>query len=166
MRLLAIDPGSALTGYVLYDVDARALVLRGKCSNEDLVAMIRRAEFSSALMLAIEHAQSFGAKVWNQVFDATLWGGRFVEAWDSVTSGRPHALVFRRDVKLHVTGSPKAKDQQVRQCLLEQWGGKDVAVGTKKQPGPLFGVTADMWAALAIAVYAAYRVNTAPAVAA
>ena len=153
--ILAIDPGNADTGFVLYDSTRLQLLARGKWPNGKLLTAIRNREFADADSLAIEHAQSFGMKVWNQVFDATLWGGRFVESWDLASGGKPHRLVYRRDAKVHVTGSGKAKDQQVRQCLLERWGGKDIAMGTRKTPGPLAGVTADMWAALAIAVYAA-----------
>jgi Holliday junction resolvasome RuvABC endonuclease subunit len=152
MIVLAIDPGSTHSGYVLYDADDREVHDKGKCENGDLLSSIYddRA-FLGATNFAIEMAESFGAKVWSQVFDAVVWTGRFVEAW---TAGRglPVQLVYRRDVKLHLTGSPRAKDGQIRQCLLDRFGGKERALGTKLYPGPLRGVSADAWAALAIAV--------------
>ena len=151
MIVLAIDPGSAASGYVLYSAVDQLVLDRGKLENERLLAHIYEDDWGGATDLAIEMAQSFGAKVWDQVFVTTMWVGRFVEAW-SAGRGLPHRLVYRRDVKLHVTGSPRAKDPQVRACLLERWGGKEKAVGTKAQPGPLWGVKADSWAALAIAV--------------
>lgn len=150
--ILAIDPGSARSGYVLYDANERLVVDRGKDDNAELLSSLydERA-FADATHLAIEMAESFGSKVWDQVFKAVLWTGRFVEAWCAARH-RNYTLVYRRDVKLHVAGSPRAKDGQIRQCLLERWGGKSVAVGKKSAPGPLHGVTADAWAALAIAV--------------
>lgn len=156
MIILAIDPGSERSGYVLYSAVDRLMLARGKCSNSELIAMIREvrhgnAELEGATDFAFEMAESFGAKVWNQVFEAVLWSGRFVEAWTK-TTGRSVARIYRRDVKLHLTGSPRAKDAQIRQCLLDRWGGKQAAVGTKRAPGPLYGVSADAWAALAIAV--------------
>jgi hypothetical protein len=45
----------------------------------------------------------------------------------------------------------RAKDANIRQALIDRFG----AVGTKKMPGPLFGVSSHYWAALAVAVYAA-----------
>lgn len=156
MIVLAIDPGNEESGYVLYDAVSQLVLERGKCSNEQLLNSLRGSEFDAATDLAIEMAQSFGAKVWDQVFVATRWVGRFIEAWDNAT-GCPHHFVYRRDVKLHITGSPRAKDGQIRQCLLERWGGKTIAVGTKSARGPLYGITADAWAALAVAVTFADR---------
>ncbi len=152
MRVLAIDPGNEQSGYVLYDVAERFVLDKGKCTNDELIASLYddRA-FDGATDLAIEMAQSFGAKVWSQVFVAVMWTGRFVEAW-SAARCLPHVFVYRRDVKLHLTGSARAQDGQIRQCLLERWGGKEQAIGTKSEPGPLRGVTADAWSALAVAV--------------
>jgi hypothetical protein len=59
------------------------------------------------------------------------------------------SLVFRRDVKLHLCDSPRAKDGNVRQALLDRLGPQ----GTKKAPGPTYGVKSHEWAALAVAVY-------------
>jgi hypothetical protein len=44
----------------------------------------------------------------------------------------------------------RAKDPNVRQALLDKIG----PVGTKKNPGPLYGVSGHGWSALAVAVYA------------
>jgi hypothetical protein len=56
-------------------------------------------------------------------------------------------------VKLHLCKSTKANDASIRQALIDRYGpGKERAIGTKKAPGPLYGVKADVWAALALAV--------------
>ena len=64
------------------------------------------------------------------------------------------SLVYREDVKLHLCGSPRAKDANIRQALIDRWGGKAEAVGTVKKPGPLYGVKSHAWSALAVAVTA------------
>lgn len=157
MIVLAIDPGNTHSAFVVYD--GATVLDHGKLDNQALLARLRadlhveivpfavNLPASRPESLAIEMAESFGTKVWNQVFLAMLWAGRFVQAF-----GGPVTLMSRLKVKTHVTGSARSKDQQVRQCLLERWGGKEQAVGTKASKGPLFGVTADRWAALAIAV--------------
>ena len=67
------------------------------------------------------------------------------------TSLRPAVrLVYRKDVKLHLCGSPRAKDPNIRQALLDKLG----PVGTKRQPGPCYGVKSHAWAALGVAVTA------------
>ncbi len=150
MRVVAVDPGSAQSAIVRYDTDERIPFEPVILPNEETLRFLERAAGDH---LAIEMAESFGAKVWSQVFTTVLWTGRFVQAW-----GRDFTLVTRRQVKLAVTGSPSAKDGQIRQCLIDRWGGKDAAIGRKKSPGPLFGVTADCWQALAVAVtYAEQR---------
>jgi hypothetical protein len=60
--------------------------------------------------------------------------------------------VFRRDVKLSLCGSARAKDGNIRTALIDLHGGKEAAIGRKKTPGPLWGVHADVWAALALAI--------------
>lgn len=143
--ILAVDPGNALSAFVLYDEHAGRVLDKGKIGNDAMLKMLRLRH--SADVLAIEMAESFGAKVWNQVFLTVLWTGRFVEAWRG-----PFALVTRREVKMHVAGSGRADDAQIRNCLIDRYGGKDAAIGTRAEPGPLFGITADCWQAFAIAV--------------
>ena len=58
-------------------------------------------------------------------------------------------------VKSHLCHSAKANDSNIRQALIDRWGGDQVAIGRKKAPGPLYGFSGDMWAALAVAVTAA-----------
>lgn len=142
--LLAIDPGDQLSAFVVYD--GKRPVDHGKVPNDRLLHIVRGWQ-GHCSHLAIEMAESFGAKVWNQVFLATLWAGRFVEAF-----GGPYTLMSRQKTKLYVTGNPRARDAQVRACLIDRYGGKDVALGTKAAPGLLRGLTADRWAALALAV--------------
>jgi hypothetical protein len=56
-------------------------------------------------------------------------------------------LIPRRDVKLTLCGSARAKDTNIRQALIDALG----EVGTKKNPGPLYGVSGHYWAALGVA---------------
>lgn len=148
MLVLAIDPGSTLSAMVWFDTEDRRVVDKCKISND---AVLERMVEYGPHHLAIEMAESFGAKVWGQVFTTVLWTGRFVQQW-MAKPGAEHTLVTRREVKQQLAGSPRAKDGQIRNVLIDRWGGRDVAVGTRKAPGPLCGVTADQWQALAIAV--------------
>jgi hypothetical protein len=76
------------------------------------------------------------------------WIGRFQQAWRDPEEVR---LVYRREVKLHLCGSMKAKDANVWQALIDKLG----PVGTKACPGPLYGVKSHARSALAVAVTAA-----------
>ncbi|HVK88312.1 MAG TPA: hypothetical protein VM513_29535 [Kofleriaceae bacterium] len=150
--ILAIDPGNEYSAYVA--LNGERVVARAKVSNETMLAAVQRAnEHGGQLgvlgieMLVIEMIASYGMPVGREVFETCVWIGRFIEAW-----GGDHALIYRRDIKLHLCGSARAKDGNIRQALIDRWGGKEKAIGKKASPGPLYGVSADVWAALAVAV--------------
>jgi hypothetical protein len=149
--ILAIDPGSSHSAYVVLSGDN--VIGHDKVANHELLEILECNRMGMQVFaakpdhLVIELAESFGAKVWAQVFTTTLWAGRFVQAF-----GGDFTTLGRRAIKLHVTGSTRAKDVQVRQCLVDMWGGELKARGSKQKPGPLHKLTADRWAALAVAV--------------
>lgn len=151
MILVAIDPGPTESAYVLYNGDRPTRF--GKVLNEELLAWLRSWDHNSgpflyADHLAIEMIASYGMAVGREVFETCVWIGKYLEA-----AGRAEStLVYRRDVKLHLCGQARAKDSNVRQALIDRYGGKDKAIGKKATPGPLYGVSADVWQALAVAV--------------
>lgn len=155
MMILAIDPGTTESGYCIYD-GARVFE-SGVLPNVD---MLVRVQQWPTQRLAIEMIASYGMAVGREVFETCVWIGRFQQAWR-----HPGAveLVYRRDVKLHLCGTSKAKDPNVRQALLDLFprtgGGKTPQIGTKAQPGPLYGVSSHAWSALGVAVTAASQPN-------
>lgn len=62
--------------------------------------------------------------------------------------------IARKRVKLELCGTlTRVGDSEVRSALIERFGpGREVAVGRKKCPGPLYGVSGHAWPALAVAV--------------
>ncbi|WP_197497489.1 hypothetical protein [Cupriavidus sp. D384] len=146
-RILAIDPGTTESGWVLLDRDI--VVMSGVMPNADVVSMLAVGS-KGPYTLAIEMIASYGMAVGREVFETCVWIGRFKQAWHSPEAVR---LVYRRDVKLHLCGSPRAKDANIRQALLDLIGPQ----GTKKQPGPTYGVKSHAWAALGVAVTAQHQ---------
>ena len=55
-------------------------------------------------------------------------------------------------MKLAICGDSRAKDPNIRQALIDRYGGKEQAIGTKHLPGPLHAIVRDVWAALALGV--------------
>jgi hypothetical protein len=149
MRVLAIDPGNELSAWCV--VDAGALFGCGKVPNAELLERLRAGEWNECL-LAVEMIASYGMPVGREVFETCLWIGRFVEAF----KGAEHRLIYRRDVKLFHCESVRATDANIRAALIDRYGpGKAKAIGTKKDPGPLYGLKGDEWSALAVALAAA-----------
>jgi hypothetical protein len=145
MKILAIDPGTEQSGVVV--LDGSRVTLAEILPNAEVRTFLR-SWFGD--VVACEWIASYGMAVGQETFDTCKWVGRFEE----VISGRrgTMALVFRKDVKLHVCNNGRAKDKNIRQALIDLWGGKAKAIGTSKQPGPLYGVKSHCWQALAVAV--------------
>lgn len=147
MTILAIDPGTTESGWVLYD--SARVIESGVSPNAQMLPKI----WHHGGLIAIEMIASYGMAVGHEVFETCVWIGRFVQA-----SRNPDAvkLVYRRDVNLHLCGTSKAKDANVRQAVIDLFprtgGGKTPQIGTKAQPGPLYGVTSHAWLALAVAL--------------
>jgi hypothetical protein len=155
MIVLAIDPGPEVSAAVLYDSDEPRVIECKRAPNEVLREWIRRggpAAGYKRVWLAIEMIASYGMPVGAEVFETCVEIGRFVQHW-AQHAETTVTRVYRREVKLHLCGSVRANDGNVRRAILDRFGpGKSIAIGTKAAPGPLYGVTADLWAALGVAL--------------
>ena len=151
MRIIAIDPGETWSGVVWwYDGMVRS---KGMFLNSDLV--LRLMSPTTAGALGIEWLSSYGMAVGRSVFNTCRWVGHFESAWES-HNGNPKAnLITRKEVKLHLCGNSSTNDKFVREALIDRIG----PVGTKKNPGPLYGISGHLFSALAVAVTLWDRLN-------
>jgi hypothetical protein len=131
--VLAIDPGTAQSAFVLWDADQKEIQDKGILPNIEMVNYIIAAKNYD---LVIEMVASYGMPIGKEVFETCVWIGRFYQA-----SPCPVHLLCRREVKMFLCGNMRAKDSNIRQALLDMLG-KDVCKGVSK----------DVWAALAVAV--------------
>ena len=152
MRILGIDPGNVESAFVIYQ-DGEILE-KGKVINGELLSKIYSLTLNapqSVEHLAIEMVACYGMAVGKTVFETCVWIGRFIQAW-----GKDYTQIYRKDVKMFLCNSVKAKDGNIRQAIIDKFpptgGGKIPQIGTKKKPGPLFGVHDDIWAALGVAM--------------
>lgn len=152
--LLAIDPGPQHSAWIRYQ-SGRILEF-AKQPNAEVAALVTtEAIFGPARELAVEMIASYGRPVGAEVFDTCTWIGRFEQAWLDAGGHTQPRRVFRLDVKQHITHGGNANDAVIRQALIDRFGpGKDAAIGRKASPGPLYGISGDVWAALGVAVTA------------
>jgi len=159
MRILAIDPGPEESAYVVYETMDKSLVRWAKVPNWQLRHMLRDTDshFTDCSRCIIEMIASYGMAVGQSTFETCVWVGRFQEKWDSDWRNANQAeRITRGDVKLHLCHSMKAKDSNVMAAICDRYGGDlKTAKGTKKDPGPLYGLAGDGWAALGVAITAA-----------
>ena len=147
MLILGIDPGTTKSAWVLWDNEKEDIILRSIDENAHLAGRFTGLckEFQDA-EIAIEMVASYGMAVGKEVFETCVWIGVFLEALMADIPSRH--FVYRKDVKLNLCESVKAKDANIRQALIDRFGDP----GSKKNPGKLYGVSKDLWSALAVAV--------------
>lgn len=152
MSVIAIDPGNVQSAYVIYE-DGN-LLEHDICENEVLVERLLTdiCVLSGPDTMAIEMIACYGMAVGKTVFDTCVWIGRFIQVWGPLKSHK----VYRMDCKMHLCHNARAKDGNIRQAIIDRYpaigAGKIPQIGTKARPGPLYGVSKDVWAALAVAI--------------
>lgn len=157
MRLLAIDPGPAESAWLLFDTDTFLPLRWEKTRNAEVLGA-----FASGEALAVEALASYGMPVGVETFETAYAIGAFERRWLDIGGPEP-IRVYRREVKLHICGDSRAKDSNMRQALIDRYGGsRKAAIGLKASPGPLYGMSGDCWSALAVAITAAERDATEP----
>lgn len=155
MVIVGIDPGTkmtAVTSLICGDSGIESQV-SCKLDNSEVLSWIRYMDTDNDFHVFIEGMQSYGMPVGKETFETCYLIGRILEILDS--RGVKCTMVFRKDVVQHHCLTTRGKDANVRAALIERFG----AVGTKKSPGLLYGVTSDMWSSTAIAVMGMDKIN-------
>lgn len=149
--IYAIDPGTSESAILLFD--GEKVISCEIIPNEALLSNLRDHDATVFRPIAIEMIASYGMAVGREVFETCVLIGRILEIAHS--KAMPAQLVYRKDVKIHLCGTMKAKDPNIRQALIDKHG----PTGTKKNPGKLFGISSHLWSALAVADYAIANPN-------
>lgn len=158
MKIFAIDPGNVQSAYAVMeekDNEDYGLIEFGKLPNKECMnVMLRYVEngFFAPNRVVIERIGSYGLAVGKEVFQTCEWIGRFSQMAEFYNS--PVDYVYRKDEKITICGNMKAKDPNIRQALIDRFAKFDLknGKGTKKNPDYFYGVSADCWAAIAVAV--------------
>lgn len=149
MILFAVDPGTIQSALVVVEQTPRGMTVREHYTALNAVILAKLHCAPLGAMLVIEQIEAMGMAVGHETFETVFWSGRFYETWPNENRFR----LPRRPIKLHLCGSMQAKDANVRQALIDRFGGsKEAAIGTIKKKGPLYGLVAHEFAALAVAV--------------
>jgi hypothetical protein len=148
--ILGLDPGTTKSAWV--SLHSGVPAEHAKESNYEVLARVRRDWEPKTDLLALEMVASMGMAVGKEIFETVFWIGQFFEAW--AYRGGNTQRVYRREVKLFLCESSKANDSNIRAAIIDRYGGQAAAIGLKRSPGPLFGIKADRWSALAVALTA------------
>lgn len=160
VMILAIDPGNIESGVVLIrERDLKPLVAE-KISNEELLnnlitnryETLEESEFIRHV--AIEMIASQGMAVGKSVFETCVWIGRFIQALEDNYYNDSLKFIYRKDEKMNLCGSMRAKDSNIIQALIDRFAPNtpNKGKGTKKEPGWFYGFKKDIWQAYAVAI--------------
>jgi len=168
-----VDPGTDKSGFVLFDNIDKRVIFSDDLRNEIILSILRiEGDFpmipnvETWEIFFVEDIESMGLVVGNSIFQTVKWIGRFIEAYEYSTKKKAVGIL-RGDEKITLcgaktfvnpkTGSRKAvTDANIKSAVIERFlplgGGKIPQVGTKKEPGPLYGVKGHCWQALAVLI--------------
>ena len=147
MDIFAIDPGTTESGWI-YISDG---VIKTFGIDENHAVIEHLKKLPADYNVVIEMIQHFGMPAGASLFETCVWIGRFIQATPCEWT-----KIYRKNVKLFLCGTTKAKNANIRQAIIDLYpptgGGKIPQIGTKSQPGPLYGVSKHVWQALALAL--------------
>lgn len=150
-KILAIDVGTTESGYAIMQFKENDIefIFFGKITNEKLMQIVKSQDYDQ---LVYEQFQSFGMAVGESTIESILWNGRFIQA--AIDRHIPVERVYRKEEKLCLCNSLKAKDSNIRQALIDRYAKTDKknGRGTKKAPDVFYGVSKDVWSAIAVGV--------------
>lgn len=150
MNILALDVGTERTAYTLlnsnYEILSSDII-----SNEELLIEIKKMkEFAN--IFVFEEFASYGMPIGKTTMEAIKWNGRFIQK--ALDCGYKEIVpMLRKDVKINLCQTMKAKDTNIRVALVERYAKHDFkrGKGTKDNPDVLYGFKKDMYSSLAIA---------------
>ena len=144
MTILAIDPGTTQSGYVVIKEGNPKPVESGVIPNGQLLNMV--SEIEPEIVLC-EWIESYGMSVGKSVFETCHFIGRLYE--QAERDGTTFHHIGRKAIKMHHCNSMRAKDSNIRQALIDKYG----KPGTKTAQGATYGIKSHAWSAYALAMY-------------
>lgn len=150
--IFAVDPGNEQSAYVVLNDDF-SIKEGAKLENKEVLDGLDAYLFyaSGKKHVAIEMIASYGMAVGKSVFDTCVFIGQLKQI--CLNNGIEPKFIYRKDEKMTLCHSMKAKDANIRQALIDRYAKFDFknGKGTKANPDTFYGFKADMWAAMAVA---------------
>lgn len=170
MKIMAIDPGTTESAYVILD-NQYQILSADKVGNDVILSIIADAPGLDAVIIEdIEPRYSStdrsaaGAVMGQSTIETIKAFGRF--SWQASLRGLMVGSIFRRDERSCLIPTkrnglpplpetaPKHADGQIRSSLIRRFArhDKERGRGTKANPDTFYGFRGDMWQAMAVGV--------------
>lgn len=122
--VIGIDPGTERSGWVL--VKDSKPVRWGWDSNNTVTKLIE--DLNSGVFVAVEYMRPRGLPTSQDEMDTMFQLGRMT----ATVSDRMLSKVSRHSVKMHLLGQARGNDSNIRQALIDLFGGDRFAIGNVK----------------------------------
>lgn len=147
--IFGLDPGTWESAWVLFDRQTKLPIAFDLEDNRTILSILRlRGVGHLDTSFVVEMLKSYGNALGDTSLETCVFIGSCLEAFKG-----PQDRISRKTIVSTICGNPRANDSSIRMALIDLYGHtKDKAIGTKQTPGPLYGIRADIWQALAICV--------------
>lgn len=170
MKIMAIDPGTTESAYVILD-DQYQILSADKVGNDVILSIIADAPGLDAVIIedieprySSSDRSAAGAVMGQSTIETIKAFGRF--SWQASLRGLMVGSIFRRDERSCLIPTkrnglpplpetaPKHADGQIRASLIRRFARHDQerGRGTKANPDTFYGFHGDMWQAMAVGV--------------
>lgn len=154
MNILAIDPGTNESGYIVIDSETLDVLDKGIADNNIFLTIIR-GEISllnnhKEIILVVEGMHLYGA-VSEDTVQTLIWTGRFIQRFKDDYYPADYKEIKRSAVRKYFGVK---NDAGIKAALVDKFelGSIHKAKGTKKEPGCFYGFKYHIWQAYALAV--------------
>lgn len=149
MEILCLDVGTKDSGFCLVDFETYKPLKFGKINNEELLSIVKNENYD---VLVYEEFQCYGMPIGSSTIISITWNGRYIQS--ALDRRKDTKSILRREEKIEICGSMRAKDTNIRHALIDRFAKHDFnsGKGTKANPDWFYGFKADVWSAYAIAV--------------
>lgn len=152
MNLMAIDPGTHESAYVICDYGTLKPIDKAKIPNAELLEQLpEMIMLNSIQYVGIEYMQSYGMGVGKETFETCYFIGRMTERILRQTAIKEIIPIYRNEEKIGTVGNMRANDTAIRNYLIDTFAAHDFKTGkgTKGNPDWFYGFSKDMWQAYA-----------------
>ena len=131
---IGLDPGTTKTGWVVFDPKEEKVLHAGHDPNEFVIHLLGCADADLKDKVIMECFAAQGMPLGESSIETVRWEGRFMERARTEV-----CRISRREIKLLICNSSRAKDSNVRQALVDlyAYGYPNHGYGTVKEPSPL-----------------------------
>ena len=147
MEILCLDVGTLESGFCLLDSETYKPLKFGKINNEELLKIVKYDNYD---VMVYEEFQSYGMPIGVSTLTSITWNGRYIQS--ALDRNKKVSRIYRKEEKINICGSLKAKDSNIRQALIDRFAKHDLknGKGTKKEPDFFYGFKSDIWSSFCV----------------